>query len=281
MSVFAPKEQINKPKCAHEFKNRFQQVQSMILQLSETISRAVEQALEDRIAVSFSGGIDSSVVASIAKRHSEVELFSAGAEGSDDIEFAEKVSSELGLGLRKIIIDEDSAMEAYGKIHAMLPMDFLKVEILVPVYLAASAASKEKHKVMLFGSAAEELFVGYERYYTYRDEGKDVDAILKEEFRTLPQRDLAYVRRVCRGFGVEARFPLYCKDLADLMFSVPIEERMDERELKKSALREAGKMLGVPELALRRKKRAMQYGSGIHKMLMRRVDEINRAYPGS
>ncbi|MFN7991792.1 MAG: asparagine synthase C-terminal domain-containing protein [Candidatus Micrarchaeia archaeon] len=253
----------------------------MILHLSELISRAVEQSLEDRIAVSFSGGLDSTVIASIAKKHAHVELYAAGVEGSEDLEYAGLAASELGLPLHKSVICESAAMETYGRLHSFMPMDFLKLEILVPVYHVAAAAAERGHKAILFGSAAEELFVGYERYFIYRDEGKDVDAILREEFRTLPHRDLSWVKKVCRFFGMDARFPLYNKDLADLMFSVPIEERMDDRELKKSALREAGKMLGAPSLVLKRKKKAMQYGSGIHKMLMRRVDDINRQFPAA
>ncbi|MEW6722168.1 MAG: asparagine synthase C-terminal domain-containing protein [Candidatus Micrarchaeota archaeon] len=253
----------------------------MILPLSERISRAVEQTLEDRVAVSFSGGLDSSVIAAIAKKHSQVELFTAGADGSEDLAYADKVACSLGLPLECVRISEQKAMEAYARIHSLLPMDFLKVEILVPVYFVAEAARQKGHGVLLFGSAAEELFAGYERYYQYHDEGRDVASILREEFRTLPQRDMAWVKKVCREFSIDARFPFYDKALAETVFSVPIEERMDDRELKKTMLREAGKMLGAPELALRRRKKAMQYGSGIHKMLMKRVDEINRSFPGS
>ena len=54
---------------------------------------------------------------------------------------------------------------------------------------------------------------------------------------------------------------------------------MAERELKKGILRDAGKLLGVPEIALKRKKRAMQYGSGIHKILLKHADEINAGFP--
>jgi asparagine synthase (glutamine-hydrolysing) len=253
----------------------------MILPLSELISRAVEQALEDRVAVSFSGGLDSTVIASIARKHADVELFTAGVEGSEDIEYADKAASALGLPLTVVKIDEEKAMSAYARCHSLLPMDFLKVEILVPVHCVAEAAAEKGHKVMLFGSAAEELFAGYERYYVCRDEGKDVDALLREEFRTLPQRDLAYVKKVCRSSGLDSRFPFYNKELASMMFSVPIEERMDDRTLKKGILREAAKLLGVPAIVIGRKKKAMQYGSGVHKMLFRRVEEINRTFPGS
>ena len=253
----------------------------MILRLSELISRAVEQTLEDRIAISFSGGLDSTVIAAIARKHANVELFTAGVSGSDDLEYAQRAASELGLPLHTITIDKETALSAYGRIHSMLPMNFLTLEILVPVFHVAEMAAQKGHKAVLFGSAAEELFVGYERYYQYRDEGRDVDSILREEFKTLPQRDMAWVKKVCRNFGIEARFPLYNRELAETMFSVPLEERMDDRELKKGILREAGKVLGAPSEVLKRRKRAMQYGSGIHKLLLKNSKEINKHYPAS
>ncbi|MFH0885119.1 MAG: asparagine synthase C-terminal domain-containing protein [Candidatus Micrarchaeota archaeon] len=253
----------------------------MILPLSEIISRAVEQALEDRVAISFSGGLDSTVIAAIARKHADVALFTAGVDGSEDLEYADKAASALGLPLTVVKIDDEKAMSAYARCHSLLPMDFLKLEILVPVHCVAQAAAAKGHKVMLFGSAAEELFAGYERYYISRDEGKDVDALLREEYRTLPQRDIAYMKKVCRAFGLDSRFPFYNNELATMMFSVPIEERMDDRTMKKGILREAAKVLGVPAIVIGRKKKAMQYGSGVHKMLFRHVEEINRTYPGS
>ncbi len=251
----------------------------MILPLSGLISRAVEQALEDRVAVSFSGGLDSTIIASVARRNAEVELFTAGVDGSEDLQYADKVAGILGLPLSVIRIDEESAMRSYADCHALLPMDFLKLEILVPAHLAARAAAARGHSVMLFGSAAEELFAGYDRYYSYREEGRDVESILREEYRTLPQRDMSWLKKVCRSAGLEARFPFYNKGLSEMAFSVPIEERMDDRAMKKGVLREAAKVLGAPEPALKRKKKAMQYGSGVHKLLFRRIEDINRSFP--
>jgi asparagine synthase (glutamine-hydrolysing) len=251
----------------------------MILELSSLLSSAVEKTLEDNVAISFSGGLDSTLIATIAKKHANIDLYAAGVEGSPDLEYAEKTAKELGLPLHKIIINEKLAMETYEKTYKILPLDFLKVEILVPVYLIAKAAKEDGHSVLLFGSGAEELFVGYERYYDYVEEGKDLDKILKDEFKTLPKRDIGWIKKICRKQGIEARCPFCNTDVANLLFSVPLEERMADRELKKGILREAGKILGVPKLALLRRKKAMQYGSGVHKIFMKKTDEINAHFP--
>ncbi|MFH1785639.1 MAG: asparagine synthase C-terminal domain-containing protein [Candidatus Micrarchaeota archaeon] len=251
----------------------------MIPELTELLSRAIEESLEDRTAISFSGGLDSTIIASVAKKHSQIELFTAGVANSDDVESSRSAAKEMEMTLNAIIIDKKMVMQAYGKCYEMLKLDFLRLGILVPVYCVAEEAAKKGHNVLLFGTAAEELFVGYERYYKYLDEGNDLEALLKEEYKTLPQREITWTKKICRKFGIDARFPFYNKELAKFMFSIPLEERMHERELKKGILREAARMLGVPACAVMRRKKAMQYGSGTHKLLKRYSGELNRLYP--
>jgi asparagine synthase (glutamine-hydrolysing) len=251
----------------------------MIPELAEAFTRAVEQNLEDRIGVSFSGGLDSTMIAHAAKKHAEVLLFSVGMPGSEDLVFAERVSKELGLALYKHEFVENEILDLYGQCHDIVPAEFLKLELLIPVYKVAEMAKAKQASALLFGSGSEELFAGYDRYFTYADEGKDVDKILREEFATLKDREIGMIKKICWKFGIEARFPFYDRKLAELVFSIPVEERMADRELKKCVLREAGKLLGAPETALQRKKRAMQYGSGVHKVLLRHSEEINKKYP--
>lgn len=251
----------------------------MIPELTELLSRAIEESLEDKIAISFSGGLDSTIIANVALKHSQVELFTVGVPNSDDIKWANEAVKVMGTSISPIIIDKTKAMEAYGKCYEMLKLDFLRLGIIVPVYCVAEEAAKKGHKVLLFGTAAEELFGGYERYYEYMEEGKDLEKILKDEYKTLPQREIAWTKKVCRKFGIDARFPLYNKELAEFMFSVPLEERMDDRELKKGIFREAAKVLGVPTCIVKRKKKAMQYGSGIHKLLLKHRVELNKNCP--
>ena len=251
----------------------------MIVELAKALEKSVQESLEDRVAVSFSGGLDSSTLAAIAKKWSEVGLFTAGLDGSEDLEAAGKVAGELGLRLEKIVLDEKAVLDIYAKIYSFYPGSMLKIEIGVPIYACCSEAARAGYGAILFGSGSEELFVGYERYYRYAEEGKDLDAILKKEFGELGSGDVAMIKKIAYRCGLEARFPFCSKNVAELAFSVPLEEWMADMELKKGMLREAGKLLGVPKTALERRKKAAQYGSGVHKVIMRNREELNERFP--
>ena len=247
----------------------------MIPELADLLRKSIDETLEEKIAIAFSGGLDSSLIAHIANASSEIDLFTCGVKGSEDLQYAEQVAALFHRPLFAHEFSEQEILQIYEKCFAIVPGDLLKVELLVPVYQLAVMAKENAHKAILFGSASEELFIGYERYYTYAKEGKDLNRILQEEFRTLKGREIAWIKKVCYKFGIEARFPFYNNKLADFVFSVPLNRRMEDYKLKKGLLREAGKLLGLNEIALQRKKRAMQYGSGVHKILLKHAKELN------
>ncbi len=254
----------------------------MVSTLAKLLDQAIRTSVSDleanwmKVGIAFSGGLDSSVLATVAKKYAEVELFTAGVAGSQDLEAAQMIANELSLPLFKTIIDQKLAIETYREVHKLLPLDRLKIEILIPVHLVAEAASKQKpkHNLMLFGAAAEELFVGYKRYFDYLDEGKDLERILHEEYTNLPNRELAWISKICSRFDIEARAPFYNQRLADHMFSTSLAERIADCKLRKCLLRNAAREFKVPEQAVNRKKKAMQYGSGVHKLISRHTDKL-------
>ena len=251
----------------------------MISQITQIIKKSILNLFGPKTAIAFSGGIDSSVIATVLKDKKEVWLFLFGTENSQDVTNGRKIANELDMSITEIIVEEKTILEAYGKIYKLLPLGLLTVEILIPVYLVAQAASNAGYRTLFFGSGAEEVFAGYEKYYSARKKGKDVEEMIKKEFKTLPERDIKHVKKICNHFGLEARFPFYNKELAELMFSVPIDERLDNQTIKKGILRKAAALLGVPQLAVERKKQAMQYGSGIHTIVLKNEKMLNEKYP--
>ncbi len=247
----------------------------MISELADLLRSSIEASLEDRIAIAFSGGLDSTLIAAIAKKNAETELFVVGTEKCDDVRFSIESAKLMGLPLKTIILEEKEILETYEKCYSILPGDLMKTELMVPVYKCAEAAKSAGHDTLLFGTAAEELFVGYERYFLAQAEGKDLQEILKKEFKGLNNREIAWINKICRKFDVEARFPLYDKLIEKFVRDIPLEILMEDREKKKCILREAGKLLGVPDVVLARKKHAMQYGSGIHKIIKKHSKELS------
>lgn len=251
----------------------------MLVELAKALEESVQETLEDRIGISFSGGLDSTIIAHVANKHSSTELFTVGTEGCEDIRYSESLAQKMGIPLHKKILGKNEILELYGISYSIFPGEFLKVELLVPLCAAGVEAQKEGIEVMLFGTGAEELFAGYERYYTYAQSGGDVEKLLREEYSTLKNREIRMISRAMRKYGIEARFPFYNSKLEKIAFSIPVQQKMEDRVLKKCVLREAAKFMGVPELAVKRKKKALQYGSGIHNILLKDAEDLSRRFP--
>ncbi len=73
--------------------------------------------------------------------------------------------------------------------------------------------------------------------------------------------------------SVELRVPYLDLDVVRLALKIPMKYKLngDEDGLRKCILRSVASDIGVPYEIVRRPKKAAQYGSGVHKILMKKV----------
>ena len=137
--------------------------------------REITEALEDSVAKhmradvtvgSFlSGGIDSTAVAALAKRHNPNLLtFTTGfeREGYSEIDVAAESAAAIGVEHIAKVVTPDEMMDALPLIVWYLD-DPVADPALVPLYFIAREARKHV-KVVLSGEGADELFGGYTIY---------------------------------------------------------------------------------------------------------------------
>ena len=249
------------------------------------------------VGLIFSGGVDSSILALILKEIAQkrndtntveegivkplnVKLYSVGVENSQDIKFSKKIAEELNIPLKTIIIDETTVKESIKPVLTAIEDDnIMKLGVGMTIYLATKAMKEDGIKVALSGQGADELFGGYNRYLKHFEENSLIDAYfsLDEEiyhdianmYHVNLERDDA----VSMANGVELRVPFLDKDIIDLALDIPGKYKIKNGEdlLRKHILRDVAKFIGVPDYIALRPKKAAQYGSGINKILKKKV----------
>lgn len=243
-----------------------------IKRLAALFTEGVKNTCQGEVALLFSGGLDSATIATVAKRFTTPLLVTAGVEGSSDLASARKIAAELGLPHKEVILTEEEIISVYKKCYKIRKGDLLKVELMVPVFSCAREAARAGKWMMLTGSGAEELFIGYDRYF--RKKGKVLERQLAKEIMDLPKGDCGAQELVAKNFGMRTAWPFLYPPFVQEVLGTRLKERLGTREHKKPLLRAIAAELGVPSDAIERKKKAMQYGSGVHKILLRNIRAI-------
>jgi len=229
----------------------------------------------EAVAVAFSGGIDSSVVAVLAENVGlDVQLVSVGLEGQREVMFAEEAAEALGLPFHLQTYAVDELEETLAKVLWLIEEPHaINACIAVPFFWLAETASKLGHPVLLAGQGADELFGGYQRYLTeYEKSG--AEAVEQEMFHDIENAYRANFQRdnqVCSYHGVELRLPFVDKDVVDFALRLPLRLKINsvDDKLRKRVLRRAARNLEIPSFMADKRKKAVQYTTGVTKALQR------------
>ena len=225
-----------------------------------------------RVGIIFSGGIDSVIVAWLAKKMvPEVICYTAGIEGSTDIAFARNIAKKLKLKLR---VNELTRSEVEQMIPEIINVientNAGQVEVAVPVYAAIKLAHEDGIKVMFTGQGADELFGGYS-WYTKVVEKEGYQKLrehMTEDLLLLYKETLEREDKIAMAHSIEMREPFLDMEIirASMHMNLKLNVKSADDIFGKHVHRRVAQKLGIPKNIAYRIKEAAQHGSGMHSV---------------
>ncbi len=236
--------------------------------IEKALINAVSKFTENvkRIGVPFSGGLDSSIIAELAKRSTDVTLYVAGFEDSYDFRIADESASMLDLPIIKIKIvekDVENAIPLLKKIIKSNNPVVLSFEL--PLFFTAKNSIES---VLLSGHGADELFAGYARYLKSKNLEKD----LTKDVNELKNKGILKDKNIVSYFNKELRTPFLDENVVKTGLSISGEYKI-RNGVRKYVLRKVGESIGLPDEIVMRKKKAAQYSSGMIKVMKKLAKE--------
>ena len=238
------------------------------------INKAIENTiLEKKLGIAFSGGVDSTLIAKLLHDNNyDIHLLTIGFPDSHDINFAKEVNEILKFKHDILEIDLTYFQEISEQVNNIIKTDNLSWnENSIAFYYVSKLAKKLGISTVVTANGIDELFCGYN---AYREAiGIGVDEVMNVMNKKLDneKKMMVAVNNVTSIFGVKMLQPLLNEDFISYAKTIPMSEKIiDQNDLqRKHAIRKLAASCGVPEISAYKQKKALQYGSKIHKQLLK------------
>ena len=229
---------------------------------------------ERSIAVAFSGGLDSSVLAKMCSNLDiSVTLLTVGFTGSHDMIFSEKIAAQLLLPHKKHNIQHVEFDEYLHKVKQRISCrNTSHVENCIAFLFVAHLAKENGLNLVLTANGIDELFCGYNQYRFVLKYGKSniMDLMHRKILNELQLIDEIAI--VASHYGVTIATPFLSAKFIEFAKAIPIDEKIKNEDdmLRKHIIRRLALDTSVPEEAAMKPKKALQYGSSIHKYFVKK-----------
>ena len=249
---------------------------------TEELRQALEQAVRRQLmsdvpyGVLLSGGLDSSVISTVARKFSATRVesggrdeawwprlhsFAVGLRGAPDLAKARLVADHIGTVHHEINYTLQEGIDALSDvIYFTETYDVTTVRASTPMYLLARFIRSMGIKMVLSGEGADEVFGGY----LYFHKAPTPRAFHEETVRKLSrlhQYDCLRANKSLAAWGVEGRVPFLDKEFLDVAMRLNPKAKMcPGRQIEKRVLREAFADLLPDEVAWRQKE---QFSDGV------------------
>jgi asparagine synthase (glutamine-hydrolysing) len=206
--------------------------------IRQVFTSAVEKRLMADVpfGVLLSGGLDSSLVASVIARlrrkrfleHGDaadlepLKSFSIGLEGSPDLAAAQKVADSIGTEHYGFTFTVQEGIDAVSDvIYHLETYDITTIRAGTPMFLLARKIKAMGVKMVMSGEGADETLAGY-LYFHKAPNGTELHEELVRKVGDLHRFDCLRANKATMAHGLEARVPFLDTHMLDaIMFTMP------------------------------------------------------------
>ncbi|MCJ7424332.1 asparagine synthetase B [Candidatus Bathyarchaeota archaeon] len=250
-------------------------MQVAVKELQRVLLHAMKERLSGlkEVTVAFSGGLDSSIIAFLAKQSNvDTNLIHVSLRDQPESGYAKKAAEELGLPIHVCLFKEEDVEKAVPEVvKCVEEPDPIKVSIGIPVYWAAEKTAEMGFKVLLAGQGADELFGGYKRYV---DElllhgNEDARRMMFDDATKIHETNLERDFKICEFNGVELRLPFASFEIVKFAIDLPLNLKIESKQntARKLVLRHLAENIGLSSSVSSRPKKAIQYATGVASLL--------------
>ncbi|MBO0892255.1 MAG: hypothetical protein J2P14_15175, partial [Acidothermales bacterium] len=146
--------------------------EDVVRDFREVLEAAVVKRLRSDVPLGalLSGGLDSSLVCALARRHvDELHTFAVGLPGSEDLAAARLVADHLGTIHHELVVDPDDVVRSMPDVVFHLESSDVDIVRSATMTWQVMRFAAEHVTVVLTGEGADELFAGYRYYADYDD----------------------------------------------------------------------------------------------------------------
>lgn len=249
---------------------------------SGIVTRLLTQSILKRIPADnqplglfLSGGLDSSLIASIACRYrDDIMYFTLGSKDNPDYHAVQTVIDHLRLhNVIHVPLPEEKELPALIS-ELVYTTESYNPSIIsngLATWLLARAAHKAGIKVVLTGEGADELFGGYHQFSVSEPWKETREQLINDmQFTELRRLDMA-----CMAHGVEPRCPFLDSDLYAFSNGLDFRQLYSDKENKILLRNQFNGCL--PQKILHRQKTSCDVGSGIRGMVVRYLTQNGRS----
>jgi asparagine synthase (glutamine-hydrolysing) len=244
----------------------------ILFNIKKYLTSAVKKRVlttERPIACLLSGGLDSSLITALVNSFSpNVETYSIGLDGSDDLKYARIVADYLGTKHTEVILTENDFLEAIPEVIRIIESyDTTTIRASIGNYLIAKYISTHSTaKVIFNGDGSDEVCGGY-LYMDYAPSPLEFDRETKRLLMDIHKFDVLRSDKSISSNGLEPRTPFLDRTFVQFYQSIhpSFRHHKGNNQCEKYLLRKAFSDSNLlPDEVLWRRKEAFSDGVSKH-----------------